>query len=90
MDPMPSDAKSAVLSNGFEVNAVEVGDMIPKLSAGSTSLDGCKGAMANSADRGELMAGSMSPEWVSAFNVVCRIGECLYPDSSLILSIGRT
>ena len=55
-EPMPSDARSAERSKGDDENSVVLGDMIPKASAASTSLDGCKGVIANSADRGDESA----------------------------------
>lgn len=58
IDPMPSDASNADLSNGLEANSVDVGERMPKLSAGSASSAGLMGVMANSAERGEDTAGS--------------------------------
>ena len=54
IEPMPSCASNTDLSNGEEANSVEDGDMSPKLSAGSTSGEGCKGIIANSSVRGDV------------------------------------
>jgi len=53
IDPMPSCANSTGLSKGDEANSVDDGDIKPKASAGSASLQGLRGVIANSAERGE-------------------------------------
>lgn len=53
IEPIPSCASKVDLSKGDDANSVEEGDIKPKLSAGSTSGDGCRGVIANSSERAE-------------------------------------